>query len=316
MFRKIPFYIRITLIYIVLGAMWILFSDRFVLGLTQDPYLIHTISLYKGWFFVLMSGLILFYLVRREMHRRTIVLRELEKAKKRAEESEKLKSAFLSNLSHYLRTPMNSILGFTELISEHDIDEEKQQRFKLYIRERCDHLLKTINSIVEISQLQEGIIKIENENFSLNRMIDAAADLLNVEIEKREKPVQVLVSKFLPDGNDLVKNDKDKVFQILSCLIENAATFTQKGSVELAYYLLRDSVVFKLKDTGIGIDPQFQKMLFKSFLFNSSLTRDVDEGATLSLYISSELAKKIGGRLWLEKSNSKGSTFCLSIPFE
>ena len=126
--NKIPFEYRITVLYILIGALWILFSDRLVLSLTRDPQEINFLSIYKGWLYVLVTGILLFLLIKKESRKRNNLYNELFLANQKALESDRLKSAFLSNLSHYVRTPMNSILGFADLLQSRNLDDEKRSR--------------------------------------------------------------------------------------------------------------------------------------------------------------------------------------------
>jgi signal transduction histidine kinase len=316
MYRKIPFQIKISLVYIVLGALWILFSDRFVLSITNDPYLIHQISLYKGWFYVLITGVLLFVLVERDVRKRNQANLELAKSKKKAEESDRLKTAFLSNLSHYLRTPMNSILGFTQLLEESDMDEKKQQLFRSYIHEQSQHLLKTLNSIIEISKLQEGMVKPDNEKINLNELVNDIVDFLRIEVERSGKPIKVRVVKHFDNGPGFIFSDRGLVMRALRSMAINSVVFTQKGIVEFRCRTEGGYVVFSLIDSGTGVPVNVQKFLFHNYLYNTSATRSKAEGAGLSLYLSSELSSLLGGKLWLEKSSERGSEFCLKIPVE
>jgi len=138
-------------IYIIIGALWILFSDKLVVGFTKDAERIRMISTYKGWFYVLVTGIMLFYLIKKEIHRRKLLYQELLETKKEIVNSERLKTAFLSNLSHYIRSPMNSILGFVELLQNRETSPENQQMFITYINERSQHLLFYLLSFLFIT---------------------------------------------------------------------------------------------------------------------------------------------------------------------
>ncbi|NJK98498.1 MAG: hypothetical protein HC905_29480 [Bacteroidales bacterium] len=129
---KLPSDFKIPLIYVVLGALWILYSDKAMRILITDADLIKKVEVFKGWFYVFVTGILLFLLIRKELSKRNQILRELEKAKLKAEESDKLKSAFLSNMSHYLRTPLNSILGFVDLLKNRNLDDEKREKISFY----------------------------------------------------------------------------------------------------------------------------------------------------------------------------------------
>lgn len=312
--NKIPFTYRIAGIYIVLGTFWILFSDRMVLNFTHDPRQIQQISTYKGWFYVFTTGILLFFLIRREIRRRNEVTLQLQIEKKKAEEADRLKTAFLSNLSHYIRTPMNSILGFAELLQESDIDEENQHMFLSYIHERSYHLLNTLNNIIEISKIQEGQLTLNSKPFSMNNIVDSLYQTANLELMQRNIPIVLETKKEQADGLDLLNSDREKVVQILSTLVSNSLNFTATGKIEIGYQLNNDTVIFYVTDTGKGISEETQKTLFTNYLYHTTATCTVGEGAGLSLFLAAGLAKLLGGTLRLEWSNPQGSKFCLSIP--
>jgi len=314
MFKRISFQYRITLLYIFFGALWILFSDQLVISLTNDPHRIHLLSTYKGWFFVTITGVLLFYLIRNEIRRRTLIYNELLDAKKKADESDRLKTNFLSNLSHYIRTPMNGILGFVELLEDKDISPSKHQTFLSYINERSQHLLQTLNSIIEISRIQEGLAKVTVQSFSANEMIDWMAETARLDVASKFKSINILTNYGLTNGDDLINTDRDKVIQIISNVLSNAVNFTQKGEIEISTAKVGDQVAIYVKDTGKGIAKERIETLFTGFLQNTSTTCIVGEGAGLGLPLSAGLAKLLGGKLWLENTGEKGSTFGFSIP--
>lgn len=312
--NKIPFEIRISLIYIIIGAAWILFSDKLVYYVVRDPYRISVISIYKGWFYVLITGLLLYLLIKKEISKRNKIYSDLLEAKHKATESDRLKSAFLANLSHYIRTPMNSILGFTELLQFRNLDEEKRKRFLTLIHERSHHLLQTITNIIEISKIQEGLITIERRSFSVNDMVNKLMLVFEQEIEKKESKISLYSTVYLKDSEDLIVSDQNKVYHILSNLLSNAISFTTEGEIELGVSKEDAFHVFYVKDTGIGINSEKQAQLFSNFMQNQADMQTASQGTGLGLYLSANLANLLGGSLWLGYSNEKGSMFCLKIP--
>ncbi|HOT15658.1 MAG TPA: ATP-binding protein [Bacteroidales bacterium] len=312
--KKLPFEIKITLIYIFLGAMWILFSDRLVVSFTSDIRKIQTLSTYKGWFYVLTTGLLFYFLKKKEIKRRNELYHELLEAKKKAEEADRLKSAFLANLSHYIRTPMNSILGFVELLKEKDLSAQKQELFLSYINSQSYHLLQVISSIIEISKIQENQYEINKSLFSLNELLRKIVINANIEIKRLNKPVVVNAPFEMTGQNIELYTDKDIVEQILSNLASNAVNFTPKGEIMIGYNISEKQVEIFVKDTGVGVSEETQKALFKDFLYTSFYTCSEGEGAGLGLHLSSKLAMLIGGELKLKYTNKNGSEFCLYLP--
>lgn len=312
--KKIPFEYKITITYIFIGALWILFSDQLVVSITTDPHRIQTLSTYKGWLYVAITGILLFILVRKEIQRRTTIHNQLLEAKRKAVEADNLKTAFLKNLSHYIRTPLNGILGFVDLLENKDTTPEKHQLFRNCINESSQHLLQTLNSIIEISKIQEGLSDVKNKEFAINELLNSLVVFANMETIRRNKPVFVNSSLALPDGKDTFISDRSKIYQILLSLLSNAINFTEQGQIEIGYNCSNNLLTFYVKDEGTGISTEKQKALFTDFMYNDSKKTQQGEGAGLGLHLSAKLAKLLGGKIWLESTHSTGSIFCLSIP--
>jgi signal transduction histidine kinase len=311
--NKIPFELRITLIYIIIGALWILFSDNLLYYLTQDPHQINNFSIFKGLLYVLITGILLFLLIKREIKKRNNLYDKLLETNKKAMEADRLKSAFLSNLSHYIRTPMNSILGFTELIQTRDLDEEKRIRFLALINEKSHHLLQTINNIIEISKIQEGQIEIENKPFSIKNMIGRLLLVYEQELVKKGNKIRLHSSILLKDTEDEIVSDYNKIYHILSSLLSNAVNFTEHGEIEVGVKSDNHSYIFFVKDTGPGISDEKQKVLFVNFMQGRADVQRASEGTGLGLFLSANLAKLLKGSLWLDYSNETGCKFCFQV---
>ncbi len=314
MLNRIPFHFRITILYIVIGALWIILSDHYVVHFTSDPDLILQLSTWKGWLFVLATGIMLFYLVFNELKRRNRIESELRIAKEKADEADRLKTSFLSNLSHYIRTPMNSILGFIELIEEKDTSPERHQAFLSYISKSSQNLLETLTSIIELSKIQEGQVRLNNQDTLLNELIERAAVLGRVKISELKKPVHISLKPGLPSDHDHIFADPDKVFLILSNLLANAITYTRIGTIEIGYIQTGMDIRLWVKDSGPGVPLEKKRYLFSYFLHNAEHASNSDEGTGLGLTLSSRLATLLGGNLWLDCSGPDGSTFCFSFP--
>jgi signal transduction histidine kinase len=314
MINKIPFAYRITILYILFGALWILFSDSLVARFTADPDVIRKISMFKGWLYVLVTGILLFFLIMKEIRRRTQVYNQLLDSKKQADEAVRLKSTFLANLSHYIRTPMNSILGFVELIEDKDTSPENQQLFQSYITESSQNLLQTLSSIVEIARLQEGQVEVARAEVSAAELIGRVAAAARVDLAARRKLLEVQTGKSYPDGPDRLVTDPDKVIMILLALVSNSIRFTQQGVIGIAYEGGHDSFLFRVSDTGGGILAEKQATLFTDFLQHDPLKGTPGQGAGLGLALASRLAAILGGALRLENTGPGGTTFCLSLP--
>jgi len=313
MLNRIPFIYRIPIVYILLGVIWILFSDKLVAQIAVSSLQMQMMSTYKGWLYVLVTGVLLFFLIRKEIKKQNLIYEELLEAKKKAIESDNLKTAFLANLSHYIRTPMNSILGFIELLDDKDTTPENYQLFLGYINENSHNLLQTMNNIVDISKMQQGQSKVEPREFKVNALIRSLVSASEFDLDHRRKPISIKTSFGLSDGEDSLFSDSEKISHILACLLDNAIRFTASGEIEVGYYHGEKCVTFFVKDSGTGISEEKQKMLFTKFMSNSSYTITAGEGPGLGLYMASGLAQLIGAKLWLESTGPDGSLFCLCV---
>ena len=315
-FKKLPFEFRITIIYIVLGALWIVFPDKVVERIFIDPHQISYVQTYKGWFYVFVTGLLLFLWIRNEIKKRNTLYNQLLESNKKALESDRLKTAFLSNISHYIRTPMNSILGFTELIQNPDIEPEKRERFNELINDQSRHLLQLLNNIIDISKIQTDQVTINYEHFQLNTIIRKIYNSCLLNMMQMNPSVKLSYTTGMPDGQDEINSDIEKIQHIFIQLINNSIKFTHKGEIEFGYNLNDNIYNCYVRDTGCGIPQEKEKHLISGFMFSSPFEWDPSEGIGLGLYLSAGLVKFLGGKLWLEYTSTDGSKFCFTIPKE
>ena len=238
---------------------------------------------------------------------------ELEKARCIVEESDRLKSAFLANMSHEIRTPMNGILGFTELLKENGLTREEQQKYISIIEESGTRMLNILNDIVSISKVESGQMEIALEKTNINKQVEYIYTFFKPAVEQKRMLLSYKVS--LCEEKALINTDREKVYAILTNLVKNAIKFTQSGSIEFGYKKKGKFLEFFVKDTGIGIPNDQQKIVFERFRqVNETLTRN-DEGAGLGLSISKAYVELLGGKIWLESVEGKGSTFYFSLPY-
>jgi hypothetical protein len=238
---------------------------------------------------------------------------ELVIAKEKAEESDRLKSAFLANLSHEIRTPMNAILGFTELLRTHDLMASERESYINVVHKSGYHLLSIINDIIEMSRIEAGYTELNSNLVSLNDLFDELLQSLVITIPA-VKPIQLKFNK--PEKNLTIVVDEVKLRQILINLISNAIKYTEAGSVVFGFQTEGIGMLrFWVEDTGIGIDKKHHKLIFNRF-------RQVDEelkfargGFGLGLAISKAYVEMMGGVLDIVSSPGKGSRFSFTIPF-
>ncbi|OFY39178.1 MAG: hypothetical protein A2X18_03935 [Bacteroidetes bacterium GWF2_40_14] len=238
--------------------------------------------------------------------------KELIKAKEKAEESDRLKSAFLANISHEIRTPMNGILGFTELLRELKLSEDEQQEYLAIIEKSGTRMLNIINDIISLSSLEAGLSKVKITNFDINDQMGIIFNLY--EPQALEKGIKLIICDNIPTEEAKIISDKEKIKEILSNLIKNAIKFTATGSIEIGFSKNSDGLEFFVKDTGIGINPEQKELIFERFRQGSESVARYYEGAGLGLSISKAYVLLLGGRIWVESEEGKGSTFYFTIP--
>ncbi|WP_372755129.1 ABC transporter substrate binding protein [Labilibaculum sp.] len=240
----------------------------------------------------------------------------LKLAKEAAEESSRLKSAFLANMSHEIRTPMNAILGFTDLLSNKDIKPEKQIRFISIIQQNTKSLLRLISDILDISKIETNQLMIVREKCNLNELFVTLSNNFTTIIEMHEnKSLKFSISRPLNEQIVELHTDGMRLLQVFTNLIENAIKFTNSGEIEIGYEIKGKYLEFFVRDTGIGIPENKQKIIFDRF---SQAELNVDTrkygGTGLGLAISKSLVDLLGGQLWLTSKPGEGSTFYFTIP--
>jgi len=242
--------------------------------------------------------------------------RELIIAKDKAEESNRLKSAFLSNISHEIRTPFNGILGLLSIIQYDDIPANEKEKYCNFINQNAWRLMNTINDIVEISQIQAGQTTLTPSKINIKLLIDELFNIFKTDADKKE--VQLSIDAGFPGNIEFIISDKLKLKTILSKLIDNAVKYTKKGSIEFGYSLEKNNepaeLKFYVKDTGIGIPRNKYQDCFQRFMqADVSHTRPF-EGSGLGLSIAKNFVEMQGGKIWVESEEGKGSTFYFTLP--
>jgi PAS domain S-box-containing protein len=239
---------------------------------------------------------------------------ELIRSKEKAEESDKLKTAFLHNISHEIRTPMNAIVGFSALLGEPEIDNATRKSYIETIMQSSNHLLSIITDIVDISNIEANLIKTYKNEVSVNTILRS---LCNQFIPKAvEKKINIICETGLSDSDALVLTDKTKLTQILSNLLSNALKFTDKGQIKIWYRLKENYLEFGVSDTGIGISPEHHEKIFDRFYQVQNAMERLYEGTGLGLAISKAYIEQLGGKIWLTSEPGKGTSFYFTIPYE
>jgi PAS domain S-box-containing protein len=251
--------------------------------------------------------------IMRNISERIKYIEELKIAQKKAEESDRLKTAFLHNISHEIRTPMNAIIGFSELIINPKILPEKGKYYAEVINNSCNQLLSIITDIINIATIEAGQAKIENDEFNLNSIFKFIHQQFILKAEKQN--IMLGYKTALPDDEAVLITDRTKFIEVLTNIIGNALKFTKEGSVEFGYLVADNYLEFYVKDTGIGIPAEMRDDIFLRFRQVEVASTRQFGGTGLGLAISKAYVELLGGKIWLTSVLNKGSIFYFTIPY-
>ncbi|WP_076790820.1 PAS domain S-box protein [Chlorobium sp. KB01] len=238
---------------------------------------------------------------------------ELIAAKEHAEESDRLKTAFLANISHEIRTPMNGIVGLSEILKDPDLSKDEQSLYIDLIDQSCQRLLFLINDIIDISRIEAGKTNVKIGRTPVNTTLRDLHAFFKPLAE--QKGLRLSCSAGLSDSESVIETDSTKLTQILTNLLQNALKFTKEGHIDFGYACKKNTLEFYVADSGIGISPDIQTKIFERFRqADNSLTRNY-EGAGLGLSISQAYIEMLGGRISVKSIEGKGSEFIFTLPY-
>ena len=240
---------------------------------------------------------------------------ELVKAKVEAEASNKLKSSFLANISHEIRTPLNSVVGFANLLLANDLTNETKEEYIEHINHNSEKLLQIIGDIIDLSRLESSQIEITYEEASVNSIVNEIVEDARKIIKRNEKSIIINVINLLEENSDLIFTDRIWLKRVLSHLMDNAVKFTLEGSVRLSYARENDNLVFRIKDTGIGINKENLDHIFEEFRQEIDGHHRPFEGLGVGLTLAKEVIERMGGRIFVQSEKGVGSEFSFSIPY-
>jgi signal transduction histidine kinase len=241
------------------------------------------------------------------------ILLDLIAAKEKAEESDRLKTAFLHNISHEIRTPLNAIVGFTGLLDAQGLSDDTRRHYIDMVSQSSSQLLSIISDIVEISNIETGQARLSVAETNVNRILISAYDLFS--LQAGQKKLRLSYSKNLSDHRAVIMTDGAKLLQVLSNLISNAIKFTAAGSVTFGYTLKGNDMEFFVSDTGIGIPHDLKTKVFERFYQIEDPKCTKTAGTGLGLTIARAFVELLGGTIRLDSAPGQGSTFYFTVPY-
>ena len=235
---------------------------------------------------------------------------ELQKAKERAEESDKLKTALLNNMSHEIRTPMNAIVGFSSLLA--DATEQEKVTYIDIIQKGSDHLLKLTDDVILLSRLQSEKIPNNVDHCLPKEIVSYVYQIFNTQVIKEGIKLKTAIPLQLQDI--VIQADENKIRQVLANLVSNALKYTLQGEIEIGYLVKEETIEFYVKDSGIGIPTTEQVKIFDTFYRGEEVLSKAIRGNGLGLNISKELVELMGGTISVDSTHKQGSRFYFSVP--
>jgi len=253
-----------------------------------------------------------FVAVKEDITEKRKILEDLTKAEEHAEESDKLKTAFLNNISHEIRTPFNGILGFLEILQNTDLSIIERDEYTGLVSTCSTRLMNTINKIIEIAQIQSGQMELSASKTDIKSLIISCLEQFQTDIQRKGLKFSVEID--LPEHLKSVNTDSIKLTSILTNLIDNAIKFTNKGSVELGIRMIGQNIEFSVNDTGIGIPKSRQQAIFERFSQGDNSSTRQFEGSGLGVTIAKAYVEGMGGTIGVESEEGIGSRFYFTIP--
>lgn len=242
--------------------------------------------------------------------------RQLIEAKEKAEESDRLKSAFLANMSHEIRTPMNGIMGFSMMLADPLLPKETRDSYVRIVNSSCEQLLHIVNDIIDISKIEAGQIDVSESAFDIKVLLNEVFTLYST--IAHDKGIKLELDQLMCDlfENPFIITDRTKLRQIFDNLLSNAVKFTPTGKITMRCELRDGFISFKIEDTGIGIEPALQNVIFERFRqVESSFTKTYG-GTGLGLAITKAYVEKLGGSISVKSELGKGSLFSFRLPYK
>lgn len=242
---------------------------------------------------------------------------ELKKAKEKAEDSDRLKSAFLANMSHEVRTPLNVIIGFSDLLHDEKLDNKTRNEYIDMVTSNSHSLLNLINDIIDISKIEAGQLRISETSCNLNNLLAQLKQWIDKDkFVKGKAKLEIKLSTSLSENESYILIDDGRFKQVMINLLSNALKFTHEGSIEFGYIVSGNELQFFVKDTGIGISNNNIEKVFERFKQADDSTSRQYGGTGLGLAITKAIVKLMGGEITLKSEINKGSVFSFVLPYK
>jgi signal transduction histidine kinase len=286
------------------------------IAVLSEEYTLFLINTYLGFIQLIKSIALRNLAITNVIEERRKQDNEIIEAKKKAEESDKLKSAFLANMSHEIRTPMNSIIGFSELLTRENLDEEDKLSFISIIRESGQILLELIDDIIDLSRIESNQVALHKRDFNVNEMLsDLQICFSEQSLAFHKSHIELVLDK--TDSESLfLFSDCLRIKQIITYLLRNAYKFSDQGPIQFGCNKQNDELIFFVKDSGMGISKEQQEFIFDRFRQGENNLSRKFGGAGLGLSIARNLCSLLGGKIWLESKVNSGSIFYFSLKHE
>jgi signal transduction histidine kinase len=240
--------------------------------------------------------------------------KELEKAKIRAEESDRLKSAFIANMSHEIRTPLNAITGFSGLLLRNDIPPEKRKEYNDHVIKNNKILVNMIEDLIDTSKIESGNLQLHPSIINIRQFLYRLNEpILDNLARKNKHRVEVFMDSPEP-GVDTIIADPVRLQQVLWHILDNAVKFTREGSIHYGCRENHEKMIFYVDDSGIGIPDDQKEVIFEKFRQLDESAKRKYGGTGLGLYYARKIAEMMGGSLWFESKHEGGSVFFFSVP--
>lgn len=239
---------------------------------------------------------------------------ELFKAKEKAEESDRLKSAFLANMSHEIRTPLNGIMGFSDLLTMSDISQKQKLEYFSIIKKNGERLMRLIDDLIDISKIEADQVELEYRQTDLNQLLKELEAVFQQQNDNEDLEIKCTYGE--DGGNLIIMTDPNRLSQILTNLLRNSMKFTGKGTISFGYKQENDQIKFYVQDTGVGISPEIQDVIFKRFRQGTTTLDRAYEGSGLGLSISQGIIELLGGEIWFDTEQNAGTTFYFTLPWK